>query len=51
MEVALDYLITTLELDNGVAHDGIPVLNHDPYINSQNAAGPMAYPMAQRMKF
>ena len=35
MEVALDYLITTLELDNGVAHDGIPVLNHDPYINSQ----------------
>ncbi len=34
MEVALDNLMTTLELDNGVTSDGIPVLNHDPYVES-----------------
>lgn len=35
MEAALDYLMTTLETDNGVSLDGAPVLNHDPHIQAQ----------------
>ncbi len=35
MEVALDNLMTTLETDNGVSLDGVPVLNHDPHIQAQ----------------
>lgn len=34
MEVALDDLMTTLELDTGVTLDGIAVLDHDPAIES-----------------
>ncbi|CAM2067985.1 Esterase-like activity of phytase family protein [Sulfidibacter corallicola] len=37
MEVALDNLMTTLELDCGVTADGIPVLGHDPYLSSAKA--------------
>lgn len=37
MEAALDFYMTTLELDNGITKDGIPVLAHDPYISSFNA--------------
>lgn len=35
MEAALDYLMTTLETDNGVSLDRVPVLNHDPHIQAQ----------------
>lgn len=34
MEVALDTLMTTLELDLGVTKDGVPILSHDPYVES-----------------
>ncbi len=34
MEVALDNLMTTLETDTGITSDSIPVLSHDPYIES-----------------
>ena len=35
MEAALDYLMSTLETDNGVSMDAMPVLNHDPHIQAQ----------------
>ncbi|TJZ69012.1 esterase-like activity of phytase family protein [Chitiniphilus eburneus] len=35
MEVALDNLMSTLELDTGITRDGQVVLKHDPYIESQ----------------
>jgi len=35
MEVALDHLMTTLELDNGITYDGVPVLSHDPHVMAQ----------------
>jgi glycerophosphoryl diester phosphodiesterase len=35
METALDFLMTTLELDTGVTSDEVPVLGHDPYIKAQ----------------
>lgn len=35
MEAALDYLMGTLETDNGVILNGVPVLNHDPHIQAQ----------------
>lgn len=34
MEAALDALMTTLETDSGVTKDGVPVLDHDPYIEA-----------------
>lgn len=34
MEVALDFLMSTLELDTGVTKDGVPVLSHDPILDS-----------------
>jgi glycerophosphoryl diester phosphodiesterase len=34
MEAALDSLMTTLETDTGVTKDGVPVLDHDPYVES-----------------
>lgn len=37
MEVALDNLMTTLELDCGITSDGKPVLMHDPYISADKA--------------
>ncbi len=37
MEVALDNMMTTLELDCGVTQDGIPVLGHDPYVSASKA--------------
>ncbi|MGL4996820.1 MAG: esterase-like activity of phytase family protein [Deefgea sp.] len=35
MEAALDNLMTTLETDSGISKDGISVLKHDPYIETQ----------------
>lgn len=35
MEAALDFLMTTLETDNGITADGVPVLNHDPHVQAQ----------------
>ncbi|MCI0665139.1 MAG: esterase-like activity of phytase family protein [Acidobacteria bacterium] len=35
MEAALDFLMSTLELDTGVTLDRVPVLNHDPHIQAQ----------------
>jgi glycerophosphoryl diester phosphodiesterase len=35
MEVALDNLMTTLELDVGLSRDLVPVLDHDPRIGAQ----------------
>ncbi len=37
MEAALDYLMPTLELDCGITSDGVPVLDHDPYIEASKA--------------
>lgn len=34
MEVALDNLMTTLESDMGITRDGLPVLDHDPSVQS-----------------
>lgn len=34
MEAALDFLMTTLETDTGVSRDGVPMLDHDPYIQA-----------------
>jgi glycerophosphoryl diester phosphodiesterase len=34
MEVGLDNLVTTLETDNAVTKDGVPVLSHDPYVTA-----------------
>jgi glycerophosphoryl diester phosphodiesterase len=34
MEVALDNLMTTLELDLGITSDGVPMLGHDPEIQT-----------------
>lgn len=34
MEAALDNLMGTLETDFGLTSDGVPVLNHDPYIEA-----------------
>ncbi len=34
MEVALDYLMSTLETDTGVTADGVSILDHDPRIES-----------------
>jgi glycerophosphoryl diester phosphodiesterase len=34
-EVALDNLMSTLELDAGIASDGIPVVSHDPHIQAE----------------
>jgi glycerophosphoryl diester phosphodiesterase len=32
MEAGMDCLMTTLEFDNGIAADGVPILSHDPYL-------------------
>ena len=37
MEVALDSLMSTLELDTGITRDGVPLLDHDPSIESTKA--------------
>jgi glycerophosphoryl diester phosphodiesterase len=34
MEVGLDNLVTTLETDNHLTRDGVPILSHDPYIDT-----------------
>jgi glycerophosphoryl diester phosphodiesterase len=42
MEVGLDNLVTTLETDIHLTKDGIPILSHDPYIDTgkcRNADG------------
>jgi glycerophosphoryl diester phosphodiesterase len=33
-EVGLDNRVTTLETDNGITQDGVPVISHDPYVSS-----------------
>jgi glycerophosphoryl diester phosphodiesterase len=35
MEVALDFLMTTLETDTGITADNVPVLDHDPHVQAQ----------------
>ena len=35
MEVALDSLMSTLELDTGITDDGVAVVDHDPYVASE----------------
>jgi glycerophosphoryl diester phosphodiesterase len=32
MEAGLDNLVNTLETDNGITEDGVPVLSHDPHV-------------------
>jgi glycerophosphoryl diester phosphodiesterase len=34
MEAGLDNLVNTLETDNGITADGVPVLDHEPYVSS-----------------
>ncbi|MDY6992853.1 MAG: esterase-like activity of phytase family protein, partial [Pseudomonadota bacterium] len=34
MEIALDYLMTTLETDSAVTQEGTAMINHDPYIEN-----------------
>ncbi|WP_283204895.1 esterase-like activity of phytase family protein [Chitinivorax sp. B] len=33
-EVALDYLMTTIETDTGMTKDGVSIIKHDPYIEA-----------------
>lgn len=33
-EAGLDNRVTTLETDNGITEDGVPVISHDPYVTS-----------------
>ncbi|WP_410209323.1 esterase-like activity of phytase family protein [Aquirhabdus sp.] len=33
-EVGLDNLMNTMETDNGITKDGVPIIKHDPYIDS-----------------
>jgi glycerophosphoryl diester phosphodiesterase len=33
-EAGLDNRVTTLETDNGITKDGVPVISHDPYVTS-----------------
>ncbi|WP_228254791.1 esterase-like activity of phytase family protein [Aquirhabdus parva] len=33
-EAGLDNLMNTLETDNGITKDGVPIIKHDPYIDS-----------------
>lgn len=35
IEAALDNLMTTLEFDAGITKDGVPILSHDPLIQSE----------------
>ncbi len=35
MEVALDFLMSTLELDTGITSDRVPVVDHDPLIQAE----------------
>ncbi|HKX29078.1 MAG TPA: esterase-like activity of phytase family protein [Blastocatellia bacterium] len=35
MEVALDNLVSTLELDTGITSDRVPVVDHDPHLQAQ----------------
>ncbi len=34
-EVGLDNFVTTLEMDNGISADGVPMIEHDPNIEGQ----------------
>ena len=34
MEAGLDNLMNTLETDQGITKDGVPVLSHDPYVDT-----------------
>ncbi|MEA2295818.1 MAG: glycerophosphoryl diester phosphodiesterase [Solirubrobacteraceae bacterium] len=34
VEAGLDELINTVETDNGITSDGVPVLDHEPYVSS-----------------
>lgn len=34
-EAALDNLMTTIETDTGLSRDGVPIVKHDPYIETQ----------------
>ncbi|MBU8896427.1 esterase-like activity of phytase family protein [Corallococcus sp. M34] len=50
MEAALDHLMTTLELDTGITSDGVPVLEHDPFLSAEKcrrASGPPYTPGTQ----
>ena len=42
MEVGLDNLVTTLETDIHLTKDGVPVLSHDPYIDTGKCRTPTA---------
>jgi len=51
MEAGLDNLMTTLETDTGVTKDGVPVLDHDPHVQSQKCrrADGSAYELADEV--
>lgn len=51
MEAALDYLMTTLETDNSVSADAVPMLDHDPHIEAQKCrrADGMPYAVADQV--
>ena len=51
MEAALDFLMTTLETDNGVSADAVAMLDHDPHIEAQKCrrADGMAYTVADQV--
>ncbi len=52
MEVALDNFMTTLELDLGISSDGVPMLSHDPEIQTSKCryADGSAYDEAELIK-
>jgi len=51
MEVGLDNLVTTLETDTGISADGVPVIDHDPYIEASKCrlANGLPYTMANQL--
>jgi glycerophosphoryl diester phosphodiesterase len=48
MEVALDFLMTTLETDAGISRDGVVVLSHDPLVQAGKCRRSDGLPYAPR---
>lgn len=48
MEAALDALMTTLETDAGISHDGVVMLSHDPHVQAQKCRRTDGRPYSER---
>ena len=51
MEVGLDNVVRTLETDTGISADGVPVIDHDPYIEAAKCrlASGLPYTLANQL--